>query len=68
MRSKKYNNNVAKYDMYKEYSLEEAVEILNSFEKVKFDESIDISINLGVDPRHASYTWRAKYIKIIRFC
>ena len=53
MRSKKYKNNVAKYDMYKEYSLEEAVEILNSFEKVKFDESVDISVNLGVDPRHA---------------
>ena len=52
-RSKKYKNNISKLDFSKEYHLDEAVDILQSFEKPSFDESIDISVNLGVDPKHA---------------
>ena len=52
-RGKKYKENITKFDTYKEYSLNDAIDILLSFDKAKFDESIDISINLGVDPKHA---------------
>ena len=52
-RGKKYQNNFDQYDSVKEYPLVEAVELLSNFVKSNFDESVDISINLGVDPRHA---------------
>lgn len=37
----------------KVYSLEEAANIVASFPKAKFDESVDLAIKLGVDPRKA---------------
>ena len=52
-RGKKYKNSLSKYDSSSEYNLEEAVGILQSFDKSSFDESVDISVNLGVDPKHA---------------
>lgn len=42
-----------KIDKEKEYSLAEAVKQLKDVSKVKFDESLDCAIRLGVDPRHA---------------
>ena len=50
---KRYIANIEKFDKIKEYSISDAVDVLASFEKTKFDESIDLSINLGVDPKHA---------------
>src|SRR5690242_9792322 len=40
-------------DREKLYSLPEAVKMVKERAKAKFDETIEISINLGVDPRHA---------------
>ncbi len=40
-------------DIKKEYSLSEAIQILKDNSKVKFTESLDCAIKLGVDPRHA---------------
>jgi large subunit ribosomal protein L1 len=40
-------------DREKAYGLSEAVEMLKSLSKVKFDETVEVSMNLGVDPRHA---------------
>ena len=51
--SKRYNSNFEKINRDKEYSLEEAAELLSSFSHPKFDESVEIAINLGVDPKHA---------------
>jgi len=42
-----------KVDLAKEYSLDEAVKTLKQFSNTKFTESLDCSIRLGVDPRHA---------------
>ena len=39
-----------KHDPEKTYSLEEALDIIQSVKSEKFDESIDISVKLGVDP------------------
>lgn len=35
------------------YSVEEAVKIIKDNAKVKFDETVEIAMNLGIDPRHA---------------
>ena len=41
------------YDSDLLYNLEQAVEIVKKVSSAKFDESVDIAINLNVDPRHA---------------
>ena len=48
--SKKQKIIQEKHDPEKTYSLEEAMEIIQSVKSVKFDESLDISVKLGVDP------------------
>lgn len=44
---------IEKVDTKKEYSLEEAIKTLKEVSSVKFVESLDVAIRLGVDPRHA---------------
>jgi|TARA_B100002019_G_scaffold173524_1_gene149969 large subunit ribosomal protein L1 len=41
------------YDSDSIYNLEQAIEIVKKASYVKFDESVDLAINLNVDPRHA---------------
>lgn len=48
----------AKFDKTREYSVEQAVDMVKEFKYTKFDESVDIAINLGVDPRHADQNIR----------
>ncbi|NNE57315.1 MAG: 50S ribosomal protein L1 [Hellea sp.] len=43
----------AAYDRDKLHTVAEAVKIIKGNAKVKFDETIEVAINLGVDPRHA---------------
>ncbi|MBI1308249.1 MAG: 50S ribosomal protein L1 [Proteobacteria bacterium] len=40
------------YDKLKAYSLAEAVKLLKSMPAAKFDESVDVALNLGVDPKY----------------
>jgi len=51
-RGKKYNESIKKVEK-RDYLLDEAVALLKETAYAKFDESIDISVRLGVDPRHA---------------
>ena len=53
--SKKVN---ADLDRMKEYSLEDAVKMVKKLKFTKFDESVDLAMNLGVDPRHADQNIR----------
>ena len=46
------------YDSDSIYNLEEAIEIVKKASHVKFDESVDLAINLNVDPRHAEQNIR----------
>jgi large subunit ribosomal protein L1 len=48
--SKRYQSAAKAADLTKEYPLKEAVEILAKFPKAKFDETVEISLRLGVDP------------------
>ena len=49
---------VEKIDSMKAYELIEALELVQSLPKVKFNESVDISINLGVDPKKSDQNVR----------
>ena len=40
-------------DRDKQYELSEAVKLVKGNAKAKFDETVEIAVNLGVDPRHA---------------
>lgn len=44
---------LGKYDIEKDYSLEEAAKIIKEITTTKFDASVDLDIRLGVDPRKA---------------
>ncbi len=46
-------NATEKFDNMKAYLLEEAVSLVVDMKYSKFDESVDLAIKLGVDPRHA---------------
>ncbi len=48
--SKRYRSALKIADLTKDYSLKDAVEILAKFPKAKFDETVEVSIRLGVDP------------------
>lgn len=52
-RGKVYKGNLAKVDRTKKYTLEEALGILDSFQSRKFDETVEVAIKLGVDPKQS---------------
>ncbi len=52
-RSKNFENYRAKIDRLKKYPLEDAVKILKENHFAKFDETIEIAVRLGVNPKHA---------------
>ncbi len=52
--SKKRREALSKLDKNKVYSLEEATKLVKEISNANFDESIDIAVRLGVDPRKAN--------------
>ena len=51
--SKRFKKAAEGLDPSKSYTVEEAVKLVKSRATAKFDETIELAINLGVDPRHA---------------
>ncbi len=51
--AKKYAESIASYDRSKSYDLNDAVKTVIDTAKAKFDETIEIHVRLGVDPRQA---------------
>ena len=51
-----------KVDALKAYSFEEAAELLKSVSSVKFKETIEVSVNLGVDPRKSDQVVRGSTV------
>lgn len=51
--SKRMKDARAAIDRMKTYAVEEAVKMIKERAKVKFDETIELAINLNIDPRHA---------------
>ena len=56
--AKKYKAAVALYDRDEQYTPSEAVAIVKKTATKKFDESVDLAVRLGVDPRKADQTVR----------
>ena len=52
-RGKRYKDIKKRYILNKSYNIKEAISLLKGDAKVKFDETLDIAINLGVDPKHS---------------
>ena len=61
-RGKNYRKVSEDLDRSKAYSLEEGVELAIKDRYTKFDESVDIAIRLGVDPRHADQMVRSSVV------
>ena len=57
-RGKRYKTASATVDREKTYPLAEAVKIVKANAKAKFDETIEVAMNLGIDPRHADQAVR----------
>jgi len=53
MAGKKYNDAAKRYDREHEHSASEAIELMSRLKTATFDESVDLAIRLGVDPRKA---------------
>jgi large subunit ribosomal protein L1 len=61
-RSKRYEASLKTLDRERSYTLDEAVGILKTWPPCKFDQSVDLSINLGVDPKHADQMVRGALV------
>ena len=59
---KKYSDSVKLIDRTKLYDPEEAVTLVKQTAKAKFDETVEISVRLGVDPRHADQQVRGTVV------
>jgi large subunit ribosomal protein L1 len=61
-RGKKYQDSAKLIDNLKLYEPEEAVALVKQTAKAKFDETIELSVRLGIDPRHADQQVRGAVV------
>jgi large subunit ribosomal protein L1 len=61
-RGKKYKKAIDPVDRTKRYPLEEAVQLALSSSYTRFDETVDMAVRLGVDPRHADQMVRGAVV------
>jgi large subunit ribosomal protein L1 len=61
-RSKRYRSSLEKMDRMRLYPLPDAFGVLDQMSPAKFDESVDLAINLGVDPKHAEQMVRGAIV------
>ena len=61
-KGKKYSDSLKLVDRTKQYDPEEAVALVKQTAKAKFDETVEISVRLGVDPRHADQQVRGAVV------
>lgn len=59
---KKFEAAVAKVDRMREYPIPDAVVLVKGSSFAKFDETVDVAVNLGVDPRHADQVVRGTVV------
>ena len=60
--SKRREALLKKVDATKEYSVDEAMKTLKDLKSAKFDETVEIALNLNVDPRHADQMVRGSVV------
>lgn len=59
---KKLDNALSKIDLTKEYSIEEAISLVKEGAVAKFDETVDMAINLGVDAKKSDQMVRGTVV------
>lgn len=59
---KNYNNKIANFDRTVQYTLEDGIKHVLQSSYAKFDETVDIALKLGVDPRHADQMVRSSVV------
>ncbi len=57
-RGKKYNNSIKKFEVAKDYTLAEAVEMVKQAAFAKFDETMELSMKTGLDPKKSDQNLR----------
>jgi large subunit ribosomal protein L1 len=60
--SKRYKSLIEKVDLSKTYRLQDATAEVSNLKSAKFDETVDIALNLNVDPRHADQMIRGAVV------
>jgi len=60
--SKRKQALLAKIDKDKNYSLDEAIKTVKDLKSAKFDETVEVALNLNVDPRHADQMIRSSVV------
>jgi len=60
--SKRRQALLEKVDVTKEYSVDEAMDTLKELKSAKFDETVEVALNLNVDPRHADQMVRGSVV------
>jgi len=60
--SKRRQALLEKVDATKEYSVDEAMDTLKELKSAKFDETVEVALNLNVDPRHADQMVRGSVV------
>jgi large subunit ribosomal protein L1 len=60
--SKRYKSLLEKIDGSKEYALVDAVALVKELKSAKFDESVEVALNLNIDPRHADQMIRGSVV------
>jgi large subunit ribosomal protein L1 len=60
--SKRKQALLAKIDKEKDYSVEEAIKTVKDLKSAKFDETVEVALNLNVDPRHADQMIRSSVV------
>ena len=61
-KGKNYTGSLKLIDRSKLYDPDEAVSLIKQTAKAKFDETVEISVRLGVDPRHADQQVRGAVV------
>lgn len=61
-RGKKYQEALKQFDRHELYEPEKALELVKSTAKANFDETIEVAVKLGVDPRHADQQVRGTVV------
>jgi large subunit ribosomal protein L1 len=61
-RGKRFRENAQKVDRQNRYNFEEAVQLAVDCSFAKFDETVDLAVRLGVDPRHADQMVRGTVV------
>lgn len=60
--SKRYKQLIEKIDITKAYTVEEAAKSIKDLKSAKFDETVEVALNLNVDPRHADQMIRGAVV------